>query len=140
MIEIRTTLLSGNLFRLNADIHININDVIVFTVPEGYVSDMAGIPWFLHWWLRPTDRRVARAAIAHDYMYHVHLLQRSIADSVFQVLLREDGTSRRKAKLMTWAVHLFGKLAYMRGPAKLRARTPELEHLIKETSRIEHLK
>ena len=137
---IKTRLLPRNLFELLEPIEINVNDVIVFTVPAGYVSDMAGIPSGLHWWIRPTDTRIARGAIAHDFCYHTHILPRGLSDSLFQTIIREDGCSRRKAKIMSWVLNLFGKFAYMRGPDKMCARTPELKRLVHATNKIEQHK
>jgi len=133
---IRTELLHENLFLLLEPVIVSIGQIRVI-VPDGYVTDFTSIPPVLHWWIRPTDRRGARAAVVHDWIYHTHIYPRCIADAIFQVVLRKDGMPRSKAKALTSAVHAFGKRAYMRGPDKLRERAPGLAKYIKVTSIIE---
>ena len=129
-------LLDDNLFRLVEPVVMSIGQTRII-VPDGYVTDFASLPSVLHWWIRPTDSRGARAAIVHDWIYHTHIYPRCVADAFYQVILRQDGMPRRKAKLLCSSVHAFGKGAYMRGPDKLRKRTPHLAAYIKGTPIIE---
>ena len=134
--KILIELCSGNRFALLGKVSVNMGPCS-FDVPRGYITDFASIPSYLHWWIRPTDDRAVPAAIAHDWMYHTHIVTRGVADAIFLQLLREHGMPRRKAKLMAWAVRQFGKRPYMRGPDELRERQPELAHHIKPTPEIE---
>jgi len=127
---------AGSLFELVDPVAVSIGPVLV-VVPAGYVTDFASLPAVLHWWIRPTDIRSARAAIVHDWIYHTHILPRSLADAIFQVVLRLDGMPRRKAKILTAAVRAYGKRAYMAGPDRLVERSPSLAGHIRPTSDIE---
>lgn len=131
-----TRLLDGNLWEILEPVEFKCGPISI-VVPVGYVTDFASIPVLLHWWIRPTDNRVARGAVVHDWIYHTHCLPRVIADAIFQVIMRLDGTPRNKAKLLSTAVRTCGKGSYMRGPDKLRERTPHLAKYIKDTPEIE---
>lgn len=131
-----TELLDGNLFALVDPVRVRIGPMTI-VVPAGYITDFASLPSVLHWWIRPTDKRAVRAAVVHDWIYHTHILPRGIGDAVFQVILRQDGMPRRKAKLLSTAVRACGKRSYMGGPDKLKARSPHLADFIKTTPDIE---
>jgi hypothetical protein len=104
----------------------------ILVVPEGYKSDLASIPSWIFWW---QWGKWNIAAIAHDYIYehgcilcdwkheyqdeegcpqiyskrdHLHLSKKE-ADSLFYEICCFLGVPPITAKLMYWAVRLFGR-------------------------------
>ncbi len=92
----------------------------VLVVPEGYQSDLASIPTWIFWW---QWGKWNIAAIAHDYIYeHGYILSdweeegrkamyfgKEDADQLFYDICLFLGVRPITAKLMYWAVRLFGR-------------------------------
>ena len=91
------------------------------TVPEGFITDFASIPW-LFWTFLPYWGKYGKAAVVHDYLYQTHVfdtseftcdvLDRKRADDIFYEAMLVGGTKPWKAKIMYKAVRLFGWLAW----------------------------
>lgn len=91
----------------------------ILVVPEGYKSDLASIPSWIFWW---QWGKFNIAAIAHDYIYEhgyiwgdwegnrfpVSMFKKS-ADLLFYEICLFLGVPPLTAKLMYWAVRLFGR-------------------------------
>jgi hypothetical protein len=75
-------------------------------VPEGFVTDLASVPRIL-WAIFPPFGRYTEAAVVHDYLYRIEA-DRKEADKEFYYIMRDEGVKKWKAKLMYWAVRLFG--------------------------------
>ena len=90
-------------------------DVII--VPAGFITDFASIPW-LFWAFLPAWGKYGKAAVIHDYLYQLHRLfgitlkTRKEADDIFYEAMLVSGTKPWKAKVMYWAVRLFGWAAW----------------------------
>lgn len=56
-------------------------------VPAGFVSDLASVPWFLHF-LFPPYGRYTEAAIIHDWLYSVQYCTRGEADWIMVEVMR----------------------------------------------------
>lgn len=89
----------------------------IFIVPAGVITDLASIPRGL-WNLFPKSGRYNRAAVLHDaaYSHEVRTPQditvhftKALADQVFLEAMRADGVGRVRARLMYWAVRIFGR-------------------------------
>lgn len=87
-----------------------------FVAPRGFQTDMASIPR-LAWAVFPKVDVYDAAAVIHDAAYVGALLTKQgervrlikpFADNVFYEACRAQGTSLVRAKLMYWAVSLFG--------------------------------
>lgn len=81
-------------------------------VPKGTETDLASIPRFL-WCLLPPFGRYSQAAVIHDYLYSTEgtgVLSRKDSDNIFYELMIRYGTYKWKAKLMYFAVRIFGRL------------------------------
>lgn len=92
----------------------------ILVVPGGYKSDLASIPSWIFWWQWGSWNI---AAIAHDYIYeHGYLLHdlegyfagfiyfsKQEADLLFYEICCFLGVPPITAKLMYWAVRLFGR-------------------------------
>lgn len=78
-------------------------------VPAGFVTDGASVPRFLWWWMSPSDPKLFKAAIKHDYDY-CYGVDRREADKRFLHSLLSDGY------VFAWpawlAVRLFGWIYY----------------------------
>lgn len=79
------------IFRITKEFEYRIGDFDspfgVITVPVGFLTDFASVPWFLTRWFKP-DGPWAKAAVIHDYMLvridstkMTHT--RVVADSIF---------------------------------------------------------
>ena len=100
----------------------------VFTVPAGFRTDLASVPWWLRS-LAPRWQSSLRAGIFHDCGYRwfeVWIIARAVVDDLLYEQLRADGTSRLHAWAMRQAVRSFGGLAWSRWRG-----TPEAEKGVK---------
>lgn len=93
--------------RLLKPLKIIFPDNLVLTVPEGFKTDFASVPRILWWWLPPSGS-YARAAVAHDYLYHVGAVSRFRADQFFLQIMKMLKVGLIKRQLMYWAVRVGG--------------------------------
>jgi hypothetical protein len=83
------------------------------TVPAGFETDFASIPWGL-WNLFPPWGAYARPAIVHDYLYEVggqipgRCYTRKQADGIFREAMGVVGVPAWRAAIMYRAVRLGG--------------------------------
>ena len=79
------------------------------TIPAGFITDGASIPRLLWPLFSPTGKHM-RAAVLHDYLYAqgASKLTRKAADQAFYDAMRASGVTPIRAKLMYWAVRVFG--------------------------------
>ncbi len=104
------------IFRLVQDfeVRINISDdaALWIVVTEGFETDFASTPWFLHR-IMPPAGKYAPIAVLHDYLYRYEAAcPRVLADAIFRVGLKQLGVGRIKRWLMWAAVRLFGWMSY----------------------------
>lgn len=76
-------------------------------IPEGFVTDLASIPAFARWALKP-DGQYAEAAIVHDVMYDLMLFPRRFADIVFDDAMKRAKVPFPIRKVIYWSVRLMG--------------------------------
>ncbi len=74
-----------------------------FTVPKGYVTDLASVPR-LFWFVLPPFGRYSQAAVIHDYIYNTC----DDKHEVFYDLMLKYKTAKWKAKVMYVAVVVWG--------------------------------
>lgn len=79
----------------------------IVTVPENFVTDLASIPPYFFWAIRPTGRH-GHAAILHDWLYWDQSCPRAVADKVFEVAMAEMNVALPVRKAMWAAVRVFG--------------------------------
>lgn len=90
------------------------SDVVV-TVPKGFVSDGASVPWFMWWLMPPWGDRATRAAILHDYLRTMISDHRPnqyasswrMADRQFYLALRALGVGRIRAGLLWLGTRIY---------------------------------
>lgn len=87
-----------------------------FTVPNGFVTDLASIPPIFWSVLRP-DGEYAYAAILHDYLYWVQHWPREQADNTLRACMVDFQVDKLKMDAIYEAVHRFGEAAWKRNAA-----------------------
>ena len=84
------------------------------TIPRGYVTDFASIPWVAARHISPTASH-AWAALLHDWRYSIgEDGKRHIADRMFRDQMILDDVNPTQRDLMFAAVRLFGTGGYRR--------------------------
>lgn len=82
-------------------------------VPKNFIFDFASVPQIFWNILPPEGVEYDRAAVLHDWCYATRLCNdRKKCDDLFLEAMLDDGVPKWKAKLMYWAVRLFGGKAY----------------------------
>lgn len=99
-------------FKLDAPFMIQVNTRI-YTVPKGFITDLASTPRLLWPLYAPNDTRTIRPAILHDYMYRCDTnTTRLEADAIFYYALLNQGVGKWTARKYYWGVRLFGFSSY----------------------------
>lgn len=107
---------SGEL-QLDAPLTYTANSGTIFTVPEGFTTDLASVPSIVPGVIRVLFRgplQTAMAAILHDYLYETGLVSRKTADDLFYEALRATGEGRIGAFLMWSGVRAGGWFVWRR--------------------------
>lgn len=82
-----------------------------FTVPAGFLTDLASIPRAFRWLLQQNGRS-RFPAVLHDYLYRTHAVSRAEADSIFYRALKAESVNP-VGRFLYWAgVRLGGWLPY----------------------------
>jgi len=82
-----------------------------FTIPNGFVTDLASTPRFI-WALFPPDGEYLEAAVLHDYLYKTHKVSKKYADNIFFNEMKRLGVGYFTRQIVYNAVKLFGGKAY----------------------------
>lgn len=90
------------------------------TVPKGFVTDLASMPWAIRW-LLPVNDRHRPAAVLHDFMYRDQKTTRAEADALFYVAMEECGVPRWKRDLIYAGVRTGGWAAWKSNQKKFGA-------------------
>lgn len=99
-------------FQLNNDFIIQV-DTTIYSVPNGFITDLASVPRVMWACYSPNDARTIPAAILHDYLYRSNLpVTRKEADDIFYRCLIAGGTPKRTASKYYMGVRAFGWLFY----------------------------
>ena len=92
----------------------------VIHVEEGYMTDLASIPWFARWAIPKLDRH-AQAAVVHDKCYQFQLYSQKRCDEIFLEAMEVLKVAKWKRILMYRALRIGGWVAYNNAGKKLRA-------------------
>jgi hypothetical protein len=82
----------------------------LFTVPEGFITDLASVPRFPGMFLL-FGGKARKSAVPHDYLYRTGERSREFADAVFYAAMRHEEPAWRRA-IMWLGVRLGGWLFY----------------------------
>jgi len=107
-----------------------------FTLPKGFVSDGASIPWYVQWFGDPYDGDTLPGALIHDSLYRskgaytcmgeTFRLSRKGIDSIFLMLMEENRVYFIKRSLYFIMVRAFGIIPWLFGKPKKPSLTISL--------------
>lgn len=81
------------------------------TVPKGFTTDLASVPWPASMFI-PPDGRYNQAAVLHDYLYSIQTRPRIGCDRIFLEAMKILGVNVIKRLIMYKAVRLWGWLPW----------------------------
>ena len=90
---------------------INGYDITIF---KGFVTDGASVPHSLQWLYNPFGRYI-KAAVVHDYLYSAYNntgINRTLADKIFNFIMKETGVDNRTRRKFYTAVRCFGETSW----------------------------
>jgi len=96
---------------LEDDYIYSINGFLI-TVPKGFITDGASIPKSLQWIYEPFGEYI-KGAVIHDYLYSKYNdtgINRSLADKIFDFIMKETGVNAKTRRKFYVAVKYFGKI------------------------------
>ena len=102
-------------FRVKEDLYYRTSNGMDIVVPKGFVYDGASIPIVLTSLLPKIGFKYDRASCLHDWLYsatNTHNYSRKECDDLFYESMRKDKVSWVLAKVMYYAVRLFGSKHY----------------------------
>lgn len=79
----------------------------VITVPVGFITDFASIPRLFWTLIGPPAGEYGKAAVIHDFLYHIQTTTRKYADEVFYEAMQVLGVPFWKRWLMYHSVRTF---------------------------------
>lgn len=82
----------------------------IIIAPIGFVTDLASIPRGMRWFVTGHDETRAPSVI-HDYLYQRRIGERSWADWVFLVAMKDEGVAFFTRWACYYAVRAFGWIA-----------------------------
>jgi len=85
-----------------------------YTVPKGFITDLASVPYPLNKWIKSDNSKYLKSAVMHDFFY-VSQMDRKKADDLFLLLMESENTPRRYKYSFYLAVRLFGWIRYKKG-------------------------
>ena len=96
---------------LEDDYIYSINGFLI-TVPKGFITDGASIPKSLQWIYEPFGKYI-KGAVIHDYLYSKYNdtgINRTLADKIFDFIMKETGVNAKTRRKFYVAVKYFGKI------------------------------
>lgn len=87
---------------------------ITVHIPKGFETDFASIPASLRWWMSPTDKRIGKPSIIHDWIYRNPniLFTRQEADNELREAMKCVGANTFDRNVVYWAVRAGGGSAF----------------------------
>ena len=86
------------------------------TVPEGFITDLASVPWPTLM-LIPKSGQYNPAALIHDFLYYIQDRSRKEADAIFLQAMKDLKINAFKRRVMYYAVRLFGWIPWKVRPS-----------------------
>lgn len=109
--ELELVVLIDERFRLLSSFIVDVGDVELIKVPEGFETDLASVPRLPIVYLA-VGNRGHKAAVLHDWLYATNYFPRYMCDKLFYEGLLESGVNYSYAKAMYYGVRLGGSKAY----------------------------
>ena len=85
-----------------------------YQVPKSFITDGASVPHSLQWLYNPYGKYI-KAAVIHDYLYSCYNntgINRTIADKIFNFIMKETGVSANIRRKFYAAVRCFGETSW----------------------------
>lgn len=83
----------------------------IINIPKGFITNFASVPRGL-WNIFPPWDKYGKAAVLHDYLYHVKRFTRKRCDDIFLEAMEVLGVSKWKRLVIYYAVKLAGWKAW----------------------------
>lgn len=83
-------------------------------VPKSFITDGASVPKSLQWLYNPYGKYI-NAAVIHDYLYSIYNntgINRTLADKIFNFIMKETGIDNRTRRKFYIAVKYFGETSW----------------------------
>ena len=83
-------------------------------VPKSFITDGASVPKSLQWLYNPFGKYI-KAAVIHDYLYSCYNntgINRTLADKIFNFIMKETGVDKRTCRRFYTAVRCFGATSW----------------------------
>lgn len=114
---LRVEQVNGAMWRLLAPLHYASSLTDPIAVPVGFLTDFASVPRlpFSYWLFGGIGQA---AAVVHDWLYQTHLVNRQVADAIFDEALGVLGISVWRRWPMWTALRIGGWQAYRSGPSR----------------------
>lgn len=93
----------------------------VITVPEGFITDCASVPFPAKMFI-PVSGQYNQAAVVHDYLYATQTRTRKEADDIFLEAMTVLGVNWFKRQVMYRAVRLGGWLPWNHHKKQLESK------------------
>ena len=83
-------------------------------VPKSFITDGASVPHSLQWLYNPFGKYI-KAAVIHDYLYSTYNntgINRTLADKIFNFVMKETNVDVRTRRKFYAAVRAFGETSW----------------------------
>lgn len=97
----------------------------VITVPAGFVTDFASIPFPVRGIL-PSQGYYSRGAVIHDFLYWSQLCTREQADNLLWIAMKESDVPAWKRQAVYWGVNIGGDSAWDDNARARKANVPRV--------------
>lgn len=115
--ELHLVKLNGRNWRVVADYRYRSPALGTITVPAGFETDLASVPWWARCWIAAAGD-LAKPAVVHDWLYDARTserwMSRTTADRAFREAMRVRGVSRFLRTVIYLAVRLGGRRSFRR--------------------------
>ncbi|KDE74794.1 hypothetical protein FUSO7_01115 [Fusobacterium necrophorum BFTR-2] len=103
----------GKQWKLLEDYYYEVNGYII-KVPTSFITDLASVPK-IFWSIFPPSGKWTPAAVIHDFLYSKFNdtgINRTLADRIFLLIMKELGVGYLKRNTMYKAVRIFGESSW----------------------------
>jgi len=81
------------------------------TVPSGFVTDLASLPWFTLFLFKRLGKH-QRGAVLHDYLYRTKWFTKTYTDKQFNIAMKQDNVARWRRNLIMSGLAVGGWVAW----------------------------
>ena len=81
------------------------------TVPTGFISDLASIPWFVGFILAKLGKH-QRAAVLHDWLYRNRIKLKGYCDKQFNDAMKFDGVVKWRRLAIIGGLKIGGRISW----------------------------